>query len=240
MGKLDALWAYQQAEQQKAQVEAAIRSTPARQRFNKLHKLLKTQQEIIAKLTTDMEARSSQLAKLSERAEKLNERMDIEMSEFDTIRGDEESTAEEMTELRVDIEKLNREITGAIREVKALEADIVKAEEEYQQTRLTAGKAKKEYDQLRVVCEQERAASAGELKACDDDLENLAKAVEPGLLSRYNQVKQHHPLPMAKVVNAKCSGCNMSLPMVVLKKIATADTLVECENCGRILFAEKD
>ena len=239
MGKLDALWAYQQAELQKAQVETAIRSTPARQRFNKLHKLLKTQQEIIAKLTADMDARSSQLAKFSERAKKLNERIEIEMSEFETIRGDEESTAEEMTELRVDIEKLNREISGTIREMKALEADITKAEEEYKQTRLTAGKAKKEYDQLRVVCEQEREASAGELKASNENLENLAKAVDPALMNRYNQVKLHHPPPMAMVVNAKCSGCNMSLPMVLLKKIATADTVVECENCGRILFAEK-
>lgn len=239
MGKLDALWAYQEAEQQKSQVEAAIRSTPSRLRFNKLHKLLKNQQDIITKLNAEMDARKQQLAKFAEQAEKLSDRLDMERSEFETIRGDEESTAEEMTELRGDIEKINRELSNAIRDIKALQSDIEKAEEQHQQTRLTAGKAKKEYDQLRVVCEQERDASASELAACDQTLAELAKSVDPALLNRYNQVKQHHPQPMAKVVNAKCSGCNMSLPMVVLKKLANDDALVECENCGRILFAEK-
>ena len=239
MGKLDALWAYQEAELQKAQVDAAIRSTPSRQRFNKLHKLLKTQQEIIARLTAEMDARGQQLSKLAEQAEKLGGRLDMERSEYETIHGDAESTAEEMTELRGDIEKLYREIGSIVREVKSLQTDIAKAEEEYQQTRLTAGKAKKEYDQLRLVCEQERDASAGELKTCDAALEKLGKAVEPALLNRYNQVKQHHPQPMAKVLNAKCSGCNMSLPMVVLKKLAANDVIVECENCGRILFADR-
>lgn len=239
MGKLDALWAYQEAEQQKAQVEAAIRSTPSRQRFNKLHKLLKTQQEIIAKLTGDMDTRTAQLEKLAEQAAKLQERLEIETSEYDTIRNDEESTAEEMTELRGDIEKLNREIASVVREIKNLQSEGEKAEEEYQQTRVTAGKAKKEYDQLRVVCEQERDQSAGELKEKDDILAKLAKDVDPAMMERYEKVKQHHPLPMARVVEAKCSGCNMSLPMVVLKKLATNDAIVECENCGRILYAQR-
>lgn len=239
MGKLDALWAYQEAEQQKTQLETAIRSTPSRQRFNKLHKLLRTQQEIITNLTTEMDARSTQISKLTEQAEKLCDRLDMERSEYDTICSDSESTGEEMTELRGDIEKLSREIGSIVREVRSLQTDIAKAEDEYQQTRQTASKAKKEYDQLRVVCEQERDASASELKACDDTLERMARTIDPALMERYQQVKQHHPQPVAKVINAKCSGCNMSLPMVVLKKLAADDALVECENCGRILFADK-
>lgn len=239
MSKLDALWAYQEAEIEKARVETAIRSTPARLQFNKLHKLLKTQQATIAKLNEDMEAREQQLKKLLDQVDKLENRLDMEMGELSTISGDEESTAEEMTELRGDVEKLGREIATAVREAKSVQGELDAAAEKYQQTRLTAGKAKKEYDQLRVTCEKERNLSADELKACDETLLKLQKQVEATLLSRYNKAKQHHPVPIAKVVNAKCGGCNMSLPMTTLKRIAITDTVVECENCGRILYVDK-
>ena len=99
-----------------------------------------------------------------------------------------------------------------------------------------AHEAKKEYDTLRVTCEEERVSRQGELDRHDQNLEKLSKTVDPALLERYNQVKLHHAVPIAKIVNSKCGGCNMSLPMVMLKKIATTDGIVECENCGRILY----
>ena len=239
MSKLDALWAYQEAEMKKEQAEAAIRSTPSRVQFNKLHKLLKTQQATIAKLGEDMDAREAQLGKLLDYVKKLDDRVEMENSELATISGDEESTAEEMTELRGDVEKLGREINNAIREAKTLQGEIERAEEEYQKTRQIAGKAKKEYDALRVVCEKERDEGAAEIQKLEAEMQKAATAVEPAMLARYEKVKQHHAVPIAKVVNAKCGGCNMSLPMVMLKKLAATDAIVECENCGRILYADR-
>ena len=240
MRKMEALWAYQEAEQAKNAVELEIRSTPARLQLNKLHKQLKNQQTVIAKLSEDIDAYEQQMKKLIDQVEKLEERLEVESSELVTIKQDEESTAEEMTELKGDIERLNREVSQGVRETKALLGEIEKATEEYQTTVRAAGKAKKEYDTLRVTCEEEREARAGELAKHDANLEQLSKSVDPALLERYNQVKLHHAVPIAKIVNSKCGGCNMSLPMVMLKKIATTDGSVECENCGRILFSSND
>lgn len=237
MRKMEALWAYQEAEIAKNAVEAEIRSTPARQQLGKLHKQLKSQQAVIAKLSEDLDAYEQQLSKLTEQVEKLEERLQVESSELVTIRQDDESTAEEMTELKGDIERLNREASQSVRETKALLNEIEKATEEYTSTVRAASKAKKEYDALRAQCEEERSARAGELDQHDTNLASLAKSVDPALLERYNQVKQHHAVPIAKIVNSKCGGCNMSLPMVMLKKIATTDGIVECENCGRILYS---
>jgi len=142
-----------------------------------------------------------------------------------------------MTELRGDIEKLNREISSVMREAKNLLTQTEKALDEYTNVRQTAGRAKKEYDQLRVVCEKELEDSSGEITRCNDELARIAKRVDPALMERYNKVKQHHATPVAKVVNSKCGGCNMSLPMVVQKRIAAPDAVVECENCGRILYS---
>ena len=238
MSKLDALWAYQEAEIKKSQVEAAIRATPARQQFNKLHKLLKTQQATIQKLSDEMELREQQLKKLLEQADKLADQLDMEQSELSTMQQDDESTAEEMTELRVDVERLSKEINAAARDTKGLLTELNKASDEYQQTRNVAGKAKKEYDQLRLVCEKERDDAGDQLAACDAELAQLKQAVDPELMTRYEKVKLHNPIPIAKVINCKCSGCNMSLPMAMLKKLAAPDAVIECENCGRILYPD--
>jgi len=237
---MEALWAYQEAEIARNAVEAEIRSTPARLQFNKLHKQLKTQQAVIAKLSEEIEAYEQKLNKLNEQVEKLDARLEVESSELVTIRQDDESTAEEMTELKVDIERLNREISQGVREIKSLLVEIEKATEEYQTTVKAASKAKKEYDTLRITCEEEKESRAGELAKHDQNLAVLAKTVEPALLERFNQVKLHHAVPIAKIVNSKCGGCNMSLPMVMLKKIATTDGIVECENCGRILYSANE
>lgn len=238
MRKMDALWAYQEAEVGKAQLENEIRSTPSRVQLNRLHKQLKAQQATIAKLGESLEAYEKQLAKLDEQTGRLEDRLGIESGELATMRQDDESTAEEMTELRGDIERLGREIAQGVREARALLADIEKAIEEYQATRTAASKAKREYDALRAVCEKEREERTGELARHEAAIALLAKSVEPALLARYQKVKTHHAVPIARVVHQKCGGCNMSLPMVMLKRIATTDGIVECENCGRILYTE--
>ena len=239
MRKMEALWAYQEAEVAKNVIENEIRNTPARLQLNKLHKQLKSQQAVIAKLSEDIESYEQQLAKLTDQVTKLEARLQVESAELDTIKHDDESTAEEMTELKGDIEKLNREISQGVREAKTLLGEIEKASDEYQTTARAASKAKKEYDTLRVQCEEERVARQGELDRHDENLAQLSKTVDPALLERYNQVKQHHAVPIAKIVNSKCGGCNMSLPMVMLKKIVTTDGIVECENCGRILYGNE-
>lgn len=238
MSKLDALLAYQETELQKEQVENAVRSTPARVQLTRLHKLLKTQQATIARLSEELEVRGAQVRRLTERTAQLEKQLSLENGELETMLQDEESTAEEMTELRGDIEKLNREMSAAIREAKTLLEELEKAVEEYQKTRRTAGKAKKEYDQLRAVCEKEKEDSASELAAFDAKLEKIAKDIEPLLMQRYRRAKQHHGVPVVKVEAGKCSGCNMSLPMAVLKRLAVQGTIIECENCGRLLYAE--
>ncbi len=239
MGKLDAMLLYQQTEQKKLEAEQAVRSTPARQKLSRLHKLLKTQQATIQKLTEETETRLSQINKLSEQAKRLEERIELEDSELATITGDEESTAAEMTELRVDIERLQKEINQVVREAKKLLSEAEKAAEEYRETNLTAKNAKKEYDQVRAVCEKERDDSAEMLASFDEKLEQIRKDVDPALFQRYEKVKQHYAAPIVPVIGGKCSGCNMSLPMVMLKRLNAPDAVLECENCGRILYSEQ-
>lgn len=236
MGKLDALWQYQQAELDKERVETEILNTPARVKLNKLHGFLSEQQAAINTMQKDMEQRSGQLTKLMDQFQKLQARRELEMSELSELEKDEQVTSEEAAELKRDLQTLLDEIGNMRKELQEMIQFLEKAGERYKDTRNKAGKAKKEYDALRIVCEEEVAQRKGVLAEKNAALENYAKNVEPALMEKYRRIKRNYPAPMAELIGQKCGGCNMSLATAVAKRVVGNDTLVECENCGRILY----
>ena len=240
MSKPMALLAYQEADLEKQQIENGLRATPNRVKLNKLTKYIKQQQASLAKLTEDMEGFTASMARMNAQHKAVLDRLDLETSEFDTLKGDEECTSEEMTEFRHDIEKLQREANNLEKEIKQLFHTLDDAVAEYQKIRQQGAKAKKEYDQLKVVCQKEKDDAAIDMLAADRKMEELAKKVSPALMARYNRVRKHHPNPVVEVRDGKCSGCNMSLPSLAIRRLIGEDMILECENCGRLLYADNE
>ena len=209
MSKPIALLAYQDADLEKQQLEADLRATENRVRLNKLAKFIKQQQANLTKLNEEIETFSASMSKLNTQYTALLDRLDLETSEFETLKGDEECTSEEMTA-------------------------------EFQKTRQQGAKAKKEYDQLKVVCQKEKDDAAIDLLAADRKMEELEKKVSPTLMNRYKRVRQHHNMPVVEVRDGKCSGCNMSLPSLAIRRLIGEDMILECENCGRLLYADNE
>ena len=240
MGKLDTLWQYHEAEMACDRLETEIKTTPARQKLNKLRAFLTEQQNSIARMEKEMEAKQSLLAKLAEQFDALEKKYELELSEFETMDNDPECTAEEMTESRKEFESMMEQLNVARRELFDTLTWLEKAETESKETWAKAGKAKKEYDALRKICEQELEDSKGKLNAAREEARRASEMVDPAFLAHYRAIKKNHAIPMAKLENNQCSGCNMSLPMVVTKRVANQDMIVECDNCGRILYILND
>ena len=240
MSKPMALLAYQDADMEKQQIDAAVRTTANRQKLNKLAKYIKQQQATLTKLNDDMEAFAASVSRLKTQYDAVLKRLDLETSEFETLKGDEECTSEEMTEFRHDIEKLNREAGNLEKEIKQLFQNLDSAVTEYQKTRQQGVKAKKEYDALKVVCQKEKDDAAIDMLAIDKKMEELEKRVSPTLMARYKRVRQHHSIPIVEVRDGKCSGCNMALPSLAIRRLVGEDMILECENCGRLLYADNN
>lgn len=237
MNKLDALWEYQQAELALEKVEARIKTTPSRQKLNKLHAFLSEQQALITSIQKQIEARSASVEKLTAQIDAFERKYELELSEFNTMQNDEECTAAEMAESRRALESLINQVDTARRDLYDTIAWIEKATADYKETYARAGKAKKEYDAVRLQCEAEIAQAQPEIDAAKAAAQTCRAAVEPAIINKYDSVKSHHATPMAKVENNQCGGCNMSLPTTTVKRVAAGTGLVECENCGRILYA---
>ncbi len=240
MSRPTALLAYQEADLEKQQIENEIRTTANRVKLNKLAKFIKQQQATLAKLNDDMEAFSASMSRLNAQHTAVLDRLDLESSEFETLKGDEECTSEEMTEFRHDIEKLQREAGNLEKEIKQLFRSLDEAIAEFQKTRQQGVKAKKEYDQLKIVCQKERDDASIDMLAADRKMEELEKKVSPSLMTRYKRVRQHHNMPVVEVRDGKCSGCNMSLPSLAIRRLVGEDMILECENCGRLLYADNE
>lgn len=236
MNKLDALWQYQQAELAAEKLENKLKSTPARQRLNKLFNFLKEQQNAIAGIQKTLESRKNAVDKLQTQMEELEHKYELELGEFKIMLDDEECTAAEVTESRRNVERIMKAAENAKKELFDAIAQIERLAKEYKDTYSKAAKAKKEYDAARSECEKEAAEAKPELDKAKVAAELAAKGVDAELLAKYKRIKGRYAVPMAKVENNQCSGCNMSLPTSTVKRVASGEGIVECENCGRILY----
>ena len=158
---------------------------------------------------------------------------------METLEADEEVTAEELTEFRQDVERLNRELSRLEKDVKGLLEQLERISVDFQKARSLGGRAKKEYDRLKAVCEVEKTESAASIATAAKEMDTVERQVDPAFLAKYKKARVHHSMPVVPVVNEKCSGCNMSIPMAVIKKLTSQETVLECENCGRILYYQK-
>lgn len=87
--------------------------------------------------------------------------------------------------------------------------------------------------------QQQLSNNAEELKAMQSDLkhkrEALSANIDPETIEFYDKLKQQKGTTMARVEQGICRGCRISLSTAELQQ-ARGGSLVQCSNCGRILF----
>lgn len=236
MGKLDILIEYDEAENELEKVNTAISSTPARAKLNKLRSFLTEQQKQINAMQANMESRLENVSRLAKAHEQLQKRYELELSEVEIMNKDEECTSKEIRESRVALEGLLDQINAMRKELTDILSWLDQSSADFKDTWVKAGKAKKEYDSLKLVCETEAGESKHLVDAAKAKVDKIAKNLDNTVLAKYKAVKKNHPDPIARLIGNQCAGCKMSLPMLVVKKVSSGDSIVECENCGRILL----
>ena len=236
MSKLEALLKYHEAAQELDQLESTVKSSDAYKRLARLRGFLSEQQSQVTAIQKQFDSRKALVDKLTAQFGELQKQYDLEISEFEIMEKDEECTAAEMTESRKNIEALINRLAASRKELFDTLAYIEKATAEYKETYTKAGKAKKEFDAVKAECEKESGDAAPRLAELKAKIKGLEKDVDPALLKKYQNIRSRCAVPMAKVANDQCGGCNMALPTSVVKRVAAGTGIVECENCGRILY----
>lgn len=87
--------------------------------------------------------------------------------------------------------------------------------------------------------QQQLSSNMEELKAVLSDLKHkrqaLSASIDPEAIEFYDKLKKQKGTAVAKVEQGICHGCRISLSAAELQQ-ARGGSLVQCSNCGRILF----
>lgn len=235
MEQIQQLWKYQEMDLEVDRFENSIKTMPIRRKLVKLRNTILDQSKLVERMEKDVESRQARLEKLQEFYQELVGRVNDEIEEIDE---DEEWELEELAQMRQDSQELLDALGRLEKEAQQNAAEMAQIETRLKEIGVSLGRAKKEFPVVRAEYEQELKRLNPELEALRIKRDQEGEAIDPKLLERYKTVKSQRTPALAKILHDQCSGCNMSLPSQVVHVVKSAQRVVECENCGRILLAD--
>jgi predicted nucleic acid-binding Zn-ribbon protein len=237
MQQLDILWAFQQKECEIERIESELKNSQTRKKMIRLRNFVAKQKADLkefetvsgqmhtrlAEITSEYETLQAQLEGFAEPSEKEEETDDVQLlSEVKALRIQAEETQKKLIMLR-------RELMDIIGKTEKIEEGIRTMASE-------SAKARKEYSTLKVDYDAQVSCAKESISALRNEADEIAKGIGKALLGRYEAIKKNRITPVALIVNSKCEGCNMELPSLLIQRIKAGEGVMECENCGRILY----
>ena len=234
---LDQLWQFMQVDMEADRFENKMRQSENRQKLLKQRTFLMDQQTNMKKLESEIAVMQDRLEAIRDEADRLDKLLAAAAAE---IEANPPATAEDANKRAESVQKLVDSLSRYEQELQKLRKDSETKDRQQKEIRVRAAKTKIEYDQLKQVYDTEFKKDSAQLQKLRADIEKEAAKVEPKLLERYRSIKQHCTPPMARLIDGQCSGCFMSLPSATLLELKEGNRIVECDNCGRILYIEEN
>ncbi len=230
--QLDALWNFMQVDMEAERYESGMRNSPNRLKLLKQRDFLIEQQNNMKKVEANVATMADRLEVVKAEAERLQGVLDSFLAE---MKANPPEGIEEVERQRKTVQKLTETLSEYEKQLFQMRKDSETYDRMQHEIRSRAMRTKAEYDSLKKVYEKEFNEGQAKLTELKARVEAEGRGVDPALMARYKQVKQHALPPMARLNNDRCGGCNMSLSAATRDKISNGDMIVECDNCGRIL-----
>jgi predicted nucleic acid-binding Zn-ribbon protein len=138
--------------------------------------------------------------------------------EIELIKGQHGEREEQLLAVMLKVDTAQQDVTSKQSELKAMERDW-----QEEQKRLSMEQTELEANLAMLAQKQE----------------SLRSLIDSASLKAYDElcyVKQG--LAVAKLVQGRCQGCRISLPMSDQQKARMGHKLATCSNCGRILYMD--
>ena len=235
--QLDALWNYMQYDMEADRFESGMRNSPNRLKLLKQRDFLLEQQANMKKVESNVAAMSDRLEAVRDEANRLQGVLEKLLEE---LKEHQPETMEEIQKQLAAAQKLENTLQHYEQELAKMRKESEQFDRMQRDIRTKAARTKAEYDELKNQYEIEFKDAQQKLAELKARAEAEGKAIEPAMMAHYRQVKQHAMPPMAKINGDRCGGCNMSLPAATRDRLNAGSDIVECDNCGRILFVPSE
>ncbi len=233
MALLDALLAYQEADMEVDKFDTELRNTQEYKRYAKVKNYIAEQRRVLTQMTRSLETRRNQVAIAKEHADLLQQRYEDGLKKYESV---DKTNLAEIERFRTYFEQLHSRLAQERREFTEVVNTLAKEDATLNDMRIKLARASREYEELKATLDALIQEQKPEKEAAEQKAQALAKKVDPALLERYAVIKRGVTMPVARVVDNRCTGCNMELSVVLLRKLKENDEPVECENCGRLLI----
>lgn len=234
MKQLDLLWQYQELEMLMDGYRQEKNSLPMRKELRKLKKYLLDKQNELIKLDEEANRKSNTLNKIYHEYDNIinSLRIDREKIENGSIKN-----LKQVEELEKDAHTLKEKTVQKEEELKELMEELENFSQVLKEIGLRITEATKEYKRVK----SEYDGQAGEIKekynSAKSKRDKLRQGIDKRILSKYNNLKENYDDPISMVTdNYCCSGCNMQIATLAVQNLKEDDHIIECENCGRILY----
>lgn len=231
--QIELLLKYQEADMMLDKFEAQLKNSGTRSQLVKVRDYLTKQQDFVQGAEQKTADAQKTIEDLKNDFDEMSKLLDNLEKEFDTM---DQEDIQQVNKYQKNAERLMALSLKKRKEIEAISVSITEMEKSMQAVRSNYPKAKKEFDDLKDKFNQEVSDAQEDLNKLKNTVKDLENGIELALLDKYKHIKRNKPMPVAKVISGQCSGCNMELPSLVLRKLKESKGIVECENCGRLLF----
>ncbi len=238
MDKLALLYEYQQADAELEAFEKNLRNTQTRKQLIKLQNYLKKQQAVLRDMENRALVEQNALSEIDSQYDRMIELLSKKHKNIDEYESvdpqvlDYNVVRDLVHEYEMTYENIVKQKNRALAVQKRAEETDARLKEILSKV----SKAQKEFAELKKQHEEELRSDSDTHEKLKKAAELAASKVDPALLERYNRIKQNRPMPVSLLKDGRCMGCNMELPSRDLAKLKKDGAIVECENCGRILY----
>ena len=233
MEQLDMLWKYQDLDLLMDQYVADQRNSDSRKKLLKLKRYLVKQDNYLVRLDREAQRKSSLCDKIRQECDTIRSSMETEREKLSTDEAptmvDLDAMEKSGIEMKGQILKKEASLKQLLQEMKVFQKKLDDIREKVARAKKDYINVKKDYDAEVAKIRQERA---GVKKKRD----SLGAGIDPPLLTKYRNIKASKTPVLSVMENNQCGGCFINLASLVVQKVRNGEKIVECENCGRILY----
>lgn len=140
---------------------------------------------------------------------------------------------EEENESKEELEEVENEILELLDSIENDTEKLYEAEKEHE-------RLKNEYKEL-IKSNKERSSEIkSEFISLKEEMDKLKCDLDEDVLKKYQNLNKRKGRAIAKVDGDKCTGCHMSISLSTISKIKKGNKIINCDNCGRILYYQPE
>lgn len=233
MAQVEKLLKYQQTDEKMLKIERETGNSEERKNYVQAKSFLTKAPEKLDSLDAKARELTALLSELNKKYEEISETL----SDFDHI--------DEMVDGGADIAFYKKNVTQITEKLKTIKAEVASlskaikdADEEYQSMKKKTIAMQKQYAEASEVYKKFKESKQAEAVAVKKELDVLAKDIDAEVLKKYEIKRSERIFPiLCPVKDGRCSKCGSELSLAGKEKISSG-SVVECDNCHRILYKE--